>query len=393
MNEHQTIAMLFSGGDSPGMNPLLRAGVRLAQNRHHATVLGIKDGYRGIVRSCRRLRSGERTIAELESEIIAHPGHEGLSRRSQDFVLLDCASVSSLSGRGGIVLGAARSPEFHDASIRKQAIELLSSLGIDVVIACGGNGTLAGAEKLAHESSLQVIGVPGTIDNDVAGTETTLGFDTAVNTAVSAVERFGDTAASHHRIMVLETMGRGSGALARSTALAGGVDIVVTPERGPLTAEKMQGIGRRLERSMTSGLDYAIVIVAEGVRSERDSEKGPTMQLAQFLQGHFQRAESLFPDVEVRASVLGHLQRGGGPSAADRLLAARFAEAACDRIALEPESSGVLGVCRGGIAFYPFGAGRNRVSSRESGELYQLQKSVSRWLPENRHSRGLPIAH
>jgi 6-phosphofructokinase 1 len=377
------VVVLFSGGDAPGMNALLRAVVRLGRNRYEADVLGGKDGYAGLVRSARRLESGELTLATLSNEIDTHHGLEGVGRATLDLVRLDQASVSGLLCRGGIMLGSSRCPEFRQPEVRRSVIDLLERLGVGAVIVCGGAGSLLGAAHLALESSLQVVGIPATIDNDLEATEVALGFDSAVNTLAWAVGHVADTAINHHRIMVLEVMGQNSGALARLAALASGAEIVVTPERGPLTEARMLGIGQRLERAMHKGRRHAIVLVAEGVALDRSlGTQGPasaTVWLAPKLQAFFRRAGSPFPEVEARASVLGHLQRGGAPSCADRILAVRFAAAAWQAIASPLERSGVLGVRGGEILLQDFQATPDLERAETAQQLYQLQKDVSRW--------------
>ena len=332
----------------PGMNPCLRAIVRLGLNRYKADVLGVKDGYAGLVRSVRRVEAGRATLASLIEEIDTHEGLLGVGRASQDLVRLDHVSVSGLLGKGGIMLGSSRCPEFHAPEVRRRVIDLLVALGVRGVMVCGGEGSMAGAARLAEESDLRVIGIPATIDNDLAATEHALGFDTAVNTLVWAVSRFAGTRVSHRRILVLEVMGRNDGELARLAALASGAEVVVTPERGPLTESEMQGIALRLDRAMHRGRRQAIVLVAEGVVLDptiagRD-DTTPTVWLAHQLQAYFRREDGAFPDLEVRPCMLGHLQRGGSPSVADRVLAARFAGAAWKAIASPRERSGILGV-------------------------------------------------
>lgn len=354
------VAVLFSGGDAPGMNPFLRALVLLLlRNRHGVRVLGVRDGYCGLVRLCQQIQGGDTTVAAIRRELQSHVGRHGLWRSSQQLVELDYASVGNLASRGGTVMGAGRSPDFHDDLVRKQVIDLLDELQVETVVICGGNGSLAGAEHLAAESSLQVLGMPATIDNDVPHTDMALGVDTAINTLVWAAEHVADTAGSHHRVMVLETMGRDSGELARMAGLATGAEIVVTPERGPLTVEKMQGIADRLKKLLTFGHDYGIVLVAEGVHPEPISGVGPGQTVAAYLQTEFHKSEGFFSNIEVRASVLGHLQRGGSPTAADRLLAAQFAEAVGE--AMMNSSSGVLGLIGGRIALRPFAHPDDRV--------------------------------
>jgi 6-phosphofructokinase 1 len=376
------VVILFSGGDAPGMNALLRAIVRLGLSRHLAEVLGVKDGYAGLVRIVKLLESGELTLASLISEIDTHEGLLGVGHASQDLVRLDHASASGLLGRGGIMLGASRCPEFHDPEVRRQVIGLLEDLGVQALVVCGGDGSLAGANCLASESGLRIVGIPATIDNDLPMTEMALGVDTAVNTLTWAVGHFADTAVSHKRIIVLEVMGRNSGELARLAALASGAEIVVTPERGALTMDKIQRIAERLERGMLRGRRHAIVLVAEGVELDaslaHQGDSNPTLRLTRDLQTYFRREGSPFPKLEARACVLGHLQRGGSPSVADRILAARFAEAAWEVITSPRERSGVLGLRNGSMLLQDFRTRVDPERTEAAQRLYQLQKDVSR---------------
>jgi 6-phosphofructokinase 1 len=375
------ILVLFSGGETPGMNSLLRALVRLGTNRHDATILGIRDGFQGLVRVALGIALGKRTLDSLRDEIATHPGQDGLLRSNQEIIRLDQKSVCGLAGKGGIVLGAGRSPEFLDGTVRRQVIELLRELEVSSIIVCGGNGSLAGAACLAAESKLQVLGIPVTIDNDVSATDLALGVDTAVNTIMEVVEKLSDAAGTHHQIMVLEVMGRASGELARLAGLAAGAEIVVTPERGPLTAEKMERIAARLERAMIFGRRHGIVLLSEGVPAEGNSNERATMLLTQALERYFQRPDVPLPTTEIRASVLGHLQRGGSPSAADRILAARFADATWRAITEQFGSSYMLGLKYNRIALLPFPAA-NRPASQvnrffENQDLYEISKGLS----------------
>lgn len=374
------VVVLFSGGDAPGMNSFLRAFVRLGLNRHDAVVWGAKDGYRGLVRTSQRfVREIEAVpLNSLRMQMGAQRGMSGIWDRKLDLVELDHASVSGLTGRGGIVLGSARCPEFLDSNVRRRVIHVLHELEVNAVVVCGGEGSLAGAEQLARESKLLVVGVPATIDNDIVSTELSLGVDSAVNTLMWAVERFHDTAGSHHRVMVLETMGRDCGELARLASLASGAEIVVTPERGELTIEKMQRIGGRLERSLLKGRSHAIVLVSEGVQTGGLLGQSPSQVLAEHLQRYFRREEAALPETEIRACVLGHLQRGGAPSAADRILAARFAEAAWDVISAREPRQGTIGLQLGRVGWKPFGA-RVCDSASPHQPLYDLQKAISEW--------------
>ncbi len=375
-------AVFFSGSDVPGMNPCLRAIVRLGLNRYKADVLGVKDGFAGLVRSVRRLEAGRATLASLIEEIDTHEGLLGVGRGSQDLVRLDHASVSGLLGKGGIMLGSSRCPEFHAPEVRRRAIDLLVAMGVRGVMVCGGEGSMAVAARLAEESDLRVIGIPATIDNNLAATEHALGFDTAVNALVWAVGRFADTKARHRRILVLEVMGRNEGELARLVALASGAEVVVTPEGGPLGESEMRGIAMRLDRAMHRGRRQAIVLVAEGVVLDptlagRD-DTTPTVWLAHQLQAFFRREGGAFPDLEVRPCMLGHLQRGGSPSVADRVLAARFAGAAWKAIASPRERSGILGVRGGELLLQDFHVEPDPERTEAAEHLDQLQKDVSR---------------
>jgi 6-phosphofructokinase 1 len=364
------------------MNALLRNLVRLGLNRHDAEVVGVRDGYAGLVRTCRRIQAGESTIAGLQEQLDTYPGLAGIHHAKQDLVVMDHASVSGLLGRGGIMLGASRCTEFHEVEVRRRVVGLLENLGVRAVIVCGGDGSLTGASCLADESDLRVVGIPATIDNDMPVTEMALGVDTAVNTLTWAVGHFADTAASHHRIVVLEVMGRNSGELARMAALASGAEIVVTPERGSLTMDKMLGIAQRLERGLIQGRRHAIVLVAEGVILDpslaHHGDTNPTMRLTRELQAYFSRDGSPFPRLEARGCVLGHLQRGGSPSVADRILAARFAEAAWEVLTNPTEDSGVLGLRNGSMILHDFAVLIDPERAEAVERLYRLQKDVSK---------------
>lgn len=361
------------------MNALLRAFVRLGHKRYHALVFGIKDGYLGLVRASRRLASRRWDAVRSTREIMDHAARDAIFDRSQDIVLLDDPSVGGIIDRGGIILGSSRCQEFFDAEVRGQVVRLLDALGIDRLVVVGGEGSLKGAAALVAESRLRVIGIPASIDNDYPLSRSCLGVDTAINTVVAAVRNFNDTAGSHHRIMVLEIMGRDCGHLAETAALASGAEIVVTPERGPMGQLKMEGIAKLMEKGMLSGRSHAIVLLAEGVKVDPPSPAGPTKTLADFLQAHFNGKGNLSRPVEVRYSVLGHLQRGGTPTAADRLLAADFAEAAWEHLVAAQPRCGVLGVVQGQIQLQDFNAVLGPEHAAQLSRVYQLQKDVSKY--------------
>jgi 6-phosphofructokinase 1 len=370
-----TVAVLFSGGDAPGMNPLLRSLVRLGIKRFDATVLGIRDGFRGLIRLLRKRQEQDISAAACQAELFATSAREALGRRDMDVVRLLWDSVSGLTRAGGIVLGAGRCDEFLDYAVRRQALGMLAEVGVSALVVCGGNGSLAAAQTLAAESPLQILGIPATIDNDVSASELSLGADSAVNNLIHLVERITDTAAAHHRLFVLETMGRLCGHLARSAALACGVELVVTPERGPLDRPKIAAIAQRLERLLQHGRAHLIVLITEGVSVDPPSEGGPGLALAHSLQEHLRRS---FPELEIRTNVLGHLQRGGAPSAADCLLAGEFADLAWQYLTDPNRPSGILAVRRGRIVLTPFGD-RDPDGAGLAQKRYQVQKDVSKW--------------
>lgn len=276
MSQIKSIGVLTSGGDAPGMNAAIRAVTRAA----------IAEGWKvfGIYRGWEGLINGE--ISELTTE-----------------------SVSNIVQRGGTILKTARSEEFRTPEGRAKAAENLKSFGIDALVAIGGNGTLSGAEELSREHDIPVIGLPGTIDNDLYGTDSTIGYDTALNTIVDCVDKIRDTASSHDRIFFIEVMGRDAGFLAQNSAIAAGAEAAIIPESATDIDQLAAFIGRGIRKSKGSSM----VIV-----SEKD---GGAMKYAE-------RVRKEYPQYDVRVSILGHLQRGGKPSAYDRILASRMGVAA-----------------------------------------------------------------
>ncbi len=274
------IGVLTSGGDAPGMNAAIRAVVR-ACAFHNVEVEGIFQGYAGLI--------------------------EG------DFKRLNERSVARILGRGGTILKSSRCKEFLTAEGRATAIEQMTKHHIDALITIGGNGTFSGAHILSQESGIPVMGIPGSIDNDLFGTDHCIGFDTATNTVVDAVDKIRDTATSHNRIFFVEVMGRNSGFIALKAGIASGAIAIVLPE-DEMTSEELMQI---LHVSEKSGKSSSIVIVAEGVKG------GTAYELANKV-----AAEN--PDYDTRVSVLGHLQRGGAPSCYDRVIASRMGVAAVE---------------------------------------------------------------
>lgn len=273
------MAILTSGGDAPGMNACVRAVVRTAAF-HGWGVLGIKNGYKGLV------------------EGAYQPLHLG--------------SVGNIIQRGGTILGSSRCAEFRTKRGREKAYEFLRSHRVNHLITLGGDGTFAGAEIFSREFGVRVSGVPCTIDNDLKGTDFSIGFDTAVNTAVQCIDRIRDTADSHGRVFVIEVMGRNTGHLALETALAVGAEFVVVPE----VKLNLQSLIKKIQAGIDRGKAGSIVIVAEA------DEPGRAFPISATIEKKIKR--------DVRTAILGHLQRGGSPSCRDRNLASRLGSSAVE---------------------------------------------------------------
>ena len=291
------IGVLTSGGDAPGMNAAIRAVVRTALS-YGWEVLGVKDGYAGL--------------------------HEG------NFVKLTSHSVSDMLNRGGTFLGTARFPQFKNEQVRKEDVEVMKQNNIDALVVIGGDGSYMGA-KLISELGFPCIGLPGTIDNDIAGTDATIGFDTALNTAVEAIDRLRDTCSSHKRISVVEVMGHHCGDLAVSAAVSCGVEAVLVPE----VKWDKEEVYADIKKSVDAGKRHAILIVCE--------LQTDVHQMAKELEA--------LTGLETRATVLGHIQRGGTPSAVDRVLASRMGAYACELLH-NGESGRCVGVKRGELVHY-----------------------------------------
>jgi 6-phosphofructokinase 1 len=375
----QAVAVLFSGGDAPGMNAFLRAVVRLGLNREKIAVLGVRDGYRGLVRTARAVNGDAEALVRLKNAIASHPGRAGLINDQLDLIQMDHASVSGIMGKGGTILGSARCLEFHEKEVRTKVIKLLKDLNVRSLVVVGGDGSLTGAKLLAAESDLQIIGIPATIDNDLQFTDMALGVDTAVNTLVWAVDHFIDTARSHRRVMVLETMGRASGDLARMAGLASGAEMIITPESGALKAADMERLAAKIEGAMTRGRGHAIVLVAEGVEFDPPQKRNRAYVLMDAFQQYFQRSGAPFPDLEVRPSVLGHLQRGGHTTPQDCILAARFADCAWKNIGGATGKSGVTALRKNIIEIVPYGEPDMPERAAFSREMEQLHDDLSSW--------------
>ncbi len=296
------IGVLTSGGDSPGMNAAIRAVVRTACY-HGIEVFGIRRGYQGLI--------------------------------DEQVVKLGPRDVSGIINRGGTILHTARCKPFFEVEGRVKAAETLSKHGIEGLVVVGGDGSYRGAQALHAEHGIRCIGLPGTIDNDIGGTDFTIGYDTALNIALDAIDRLRDTAESHDRLFFVEVMGRHSGYLAMMSGIAGGAEAILVPEDDSGIDNLIEHLRQGKEAGKTSG----IVVVAEG------DQEGNAFQVAAKV-----GEKSAFK--ESRVVVIGHLQRGGTPSAFDRLLASRLGVAAVEAL-LEGETGKMAGVNANNVVLRP----------------------------------------
>ncbi|WP_298757811.1 6-phosphofructokinase [uncultured Psychroserpens sp.] len=297
------VGVMTSGGDSPGMNAAIRSVVRTCAF-HNIECVGIYRGYEGMI--------------------------EG------DFKSMDARSVKGIINKGGTVLKSARSHEFRTAEGRKQAYEKLTEANIDALVTIGGDGTFTGAMIFNKEFGFPVIGIPGTIDNDIYGTSHTLGYDTALNTVVDAIDKIRDTASSHNRLFFIEVMGRDAGHIALNVGIGAGAEEILIPEED-------LGLDRLLEslrRSKQSGKSSSIVVVAEGDKIGKN-----VFELKDYVEEHM-------IEYDVRVSVLGHMQRGGSPSCFDRVLASRMGVKAVEAL-LEEKTNLMVGLLNDKIALTP----------------------------------------
>lgn len=289
----KSIGVLTSGGDSAGMNACIRAVVRYAIYSG-LRVYGIYRGYKGLV-------NGE--IFEM-----------------------DASSVGGIINRGGTILYTARLPEFKQYDIRKKGVENLEKFGIGALVVIGGDGSFRGAHELFKDFGIKVIGVPGTIDNDIKGTDYTIGYDTAINVAMDAIDKIRDTATSHERLFIVEVMGRNAGYLANAVALASGAEDVLIPEIDLSIESTVSRIMEGRKRGKTS----SILVVAEGAKLPMD-----ILQLAGYIEGK--------TGFETRVTILGHLQRGGSPTALDRIYASRLGAYAVELL-IKGETDKMVGI-------------------------------------------------
>ena len=303
MAEIKCIGILTSGGDAPGMNAAIRAVTRSAIY-NGLKVKGIYRGYKGLI-------TGE--IKEFKTE-----------------------NVSNIIQLGGTILKTARCQEFKTPEGRQIAYETMQKEGIDALIVIGGDGSLTGARLLAQEYDVPCIGLPGTIDNDLFGTDTTIGYDTALNTILDAVDKIRDTATSHERLFFVEVMGRDAGFLALNGAIASGAEAAIIPEFNTEVDQLEEFINNGFRKSKNS----SIVLVAESEIT------GGAMHYAE-------RVKNEFPQYDVRVSILGHLQRGGRPTAHDRIIASRMGVASIEAL-MEGQRNVMIGIENDQIVYVPF---------------------------------------
>ena len=297
------IGILTSGGDAPGMNAAIRAVTRSAIYSGFK-VKGIYRGYRGLI-------TGE--IQEFKTQ-----------------------NVSNIIQAGGTILKTARCKEFQTPEGRQLAYETLKKEGIDALVVIGGDGSLTGARIFATEFNFPIVGLPGTIDNDLYGTDKTIGYDTALNTIMECVDKIRDTATSHERLFFIEVMGRDAGFLALNGAIATGAEAAIIPE----ISTEVDQLAELIQSGFRKSKNSSIVLVAESPIT------GGAMALAE-------RVKNEYPQYDVRVTILGHLQRGGSPTAHDRILASRMGAAAVDAL-LEDQRNVMIGIRNDEIVYVPF---------------------------------------
>lgn len=295
------IGVLTSGGDCAGLNACIRAAVRTAL-AHRLEILGIRHGYTGLI--------------------------EG------KFVRLDSRSVSGMISRGGTFLHTARENQFYKLGGIQKAAKTITRLRLDGLIILGGNGSLEGADKLSKKTKAAIIGIPKSIDNDIGGTDFSIGFDSAVNTAVEVIDKIRDTATSHDRVFLVETMGRKRGFLALASAIAGGAEDVLLPE----VKTDFKNLHKKLQEGKRHGKVSSIIVIAEG------DETGGAFKIEKQLKR--------IGGYDVRVAIIGHQQRGGAPSSTDRILASQFGNLAVEAL-VKGERSKMTAIRNGQITLIP----------------------------------------
>lgn len=318
------IAVLTSGGDSPGMNAAVRAVVRTAIY-NNIEVYGIYHGYQGLL--------------------------------DDDIHKLELGSVGDTIQRGGTFLFSARCPQFKEEDVRKKGIENLLKRGIEGLVVIGGDGSYRGAQRISEEcKEIQTIGIPGTIDNDINGTDFTIGFDTALNTIIESVDKIRDTASSHARTFIVEVMGRDCGDLALWAGLSVGAETIVVPE----VHTDIKDVAEKIEQGIKRGKKHSIVMVAEGCMSGQECAD----ELMKYI------------NIDTRVSVLGHIQRGGSPSGADRVLASRLGGHAVELLKQGETAKGV-GIKNNQLTATPFDDIFGESNHKFDKDMYQLAKELS----------------
>ncbi|MBC7566737.1 MAG: 6-phosphofructokinase [Pedobacter sp.] len=313
MSKIKNIGVLTSGGDAPGMNAAIRAVVRAAIY-YNLEVTGVLRGYEGLING--------------------------------DFIEMDRKSVANIIQRGGTILKTARSDAFRTKEGREKAHEQLKQKNIDALVVIGGDGTFTGADIFSTEYKFPIVGLPGTIDNDLEGTDFTIGYDTAINTVINAVDKIRDTAESHDRLFIVEVMGRDSGLIALRSGIGVGAEAIMIPEANM----GVDGLVTRLESGRKDKASK-IIIVAEG------DEIGGAFNVGEVL-------KKKFPAYDIRVSVLGHIQRGGKPSCMDRVLASRLGVAAVEGL-LNGQSGEMVGLKNKEIIFTPFDHAIKHIDAKE----------------------------
>lgn len=336
------VGILSGGGDAPGLNAVIRAVVRKGINSYGYEIVGIKDGWRGLLQN--------------------------------EFMPLDLSSTSGILHLGGSILGTSRTNPFKQEKGPEEILKNARNAGMDAIVVVGGDDTLSVAFKLG-ELGLRCVGVPKTIDNDLCETDYTFGFNTAVSIATEAIDRLHTTAEAHHRVMILEVMGRHSGWIALEAGLAGGADAILIPEK-PFDIDE---VGNYIKRRQQRGRNFSIVVVAEGAMPKSGKEVVHDQSVDQFGNirlggiGHYLEKEiEKHIGVETRAVVLGHLQRGGSPTAFDRILATRLGIGAID-IVHEEKFGQMVAIQGNKIVSVPL---KNVIGKRKTVdlELYDVAK-------------------
>lgn len=320
------VGVFTSGGDSPGMNAAIRAVVRTALH-NDKKVTGIYHGYQGMI---------DNTMFEMDSR-----------------------SVSSIIQKGGTILKTARCMLFKTAEGRVKAYENVRAAGIDALVAIGGDGTFTGAEIFSREFDIPVMCIPGTIDNDLNGTDLTIGYDTANNTVIEAIDKIRDTAASHNRLFFIEVMGRDSGCIALNAGIAGGAEAILLPEKDTAIDELIDMLAHAADRNKTS----MIVIVAEG------DKNGGANNVAK-------RVREKFGDYDTKVSILGHLQRGGAPSSADRVLATRMGYSAVNEL-LKGNTRATIGIRGSEMVTTPLEEALSKKELKLNEDLVEIAKIMA----------------